>query len=136
MVLDLAPSQLQLDFGTDDTERLQDGKSGEEKWSDRTAEVKKVYGVILWSTHTRGGIRCEFWEGGALVQRRDMGEVLEKHGKRWSRGGVGGPQKGEKGRRSLCGTTARPRLGGGVSGNGGLDYAKLSLPFSRFSLLS
>lgn len=84
-------------------------------------------GVILWSTHTRGGIGCEFWEGGALVQRRDMmGEVLEKHGKRWSRGGVGGPQKGKKGRRSLCGTTARPRLGltpGGVqgTGNGGLD---------------
>ena len=44
VVLDLAPSQLQLDFGTDDTERLQDGKSGKEKWSNRTAEVKKVYG--------------------------------------------------------------------------------------------
>lgn len=30
VALDLAPSQLQQDFGTDDTVCLQDGKNGEE----------------------------------------------------------------------------------------------------------
>lgn len=30
VVWGLAPSQLQMDFGTDDTECLKDGKSGEE----------------------------------------------------------------------------------------------------------
>lgn len=47
----------------------------------------------------------------ALVQRSEMGEVMQRHGKRWSRGGSPQREKGEGVTVALHGARARPRLG-------------------------